>query len=180
MSELASPAKSAEGGGGGGDGADAELPKAMLKRILVARLQEWDAANGGDGTRSFQISKVRWLVCTGAVENKHSLAFGCLASLAAAPPATRFDHPPPATGTRPMPQDALLACSEAGKLFIHYLTATAGDNCRDAKRQTVSAGAARGLAAAGPGCRRCRCRCRLGSSRLPARELAAAVPHCCR
>lgn len=60
MSELASPAKSTEGGGGGGgDGADAELPKAMLKRILMARLQEWDAANGGDGTRSFQISKVR-------------------------------------------------------------------------------------------------------------------------
>ena len=36
-------------------------------------------------------------------------------------------------------QDALLACSEAGKLFIHYLAATANDACKDAKRQTVSA-----------------------------------------
>lgn len=40
---------------------------------------------------------------------------------------------------RPAPQDALLACSEAAKLFIHYLAATANDACRDAKRQTVSA-----------------------------------------
>jgi DNA polymerase epsilon subunit 3 len=36
-------------------------------------------------------------------------------------------------------QDALLACSEAAKLFIHYLTSTANDACRDAKRQTLSA-----------------------------------------
>lgn len=37
------------------------------------------------------------------------------------------------------PQDALLACAEAAKLFIHYLTATANDACKDAKRQTISA-----------------------------------------
>jgi DNA polymerase epsilon subunit 3 len=36
-------------------------------------------------------------------------------------------------------QDAVLACSEAGKLFIHYLTATANDTCREARRQTISA-----------------------------------------
>ncbi|EFN55328.1 hypothetical protein CHLNCDRAFT_14739, partial [Chlorella variabilis] len=36
-------------------------------------------------------------------------------------------------------QDALLACAEAGRLFIHYLTATANDACKDAKRQTISA-----------------------------------------
>ena len=35
--------------------------------------------------------------------------------------------------------DALLACGEAGKLFIHYLAATANDICKDAKRQTISA-----------------------------------------
>lgn len=33
----------------------------------------------------------------------------------------------------------MLACSEAAKLFIHYLAATANDACKDAKRQTVSA-----------------------------------------
>lgn len=42
-------------------------------------------------------------------------------------------------------QDALLACSEAAKLFIHYLASTASDNCKDAKRQTISAGACRAL-----------------------------------
>ncbi|KAL4433109.1 hypothetical protein ABPG77_006536 [Micractinium sp. CCAP 211/92] len=76
----------------GSDAPDADLPKALMKRILKARLAQWDAANGGDGTRDFQINK-----------------------------------------------DALLACSEAAKLFIHYLAATANDACRDAKRQTVSA-----------------------------------------
>ncbi|PSC70901.1 DNA polymerase epsilon subunit 3 [Micractinium conductrix] len=90
---LASPDKAAEAGGGGGGEADAELPRALMKRILKARLAQWDAeVNGGDGTRDFQVSK-----------------------------------------------DALLACCEAGKLFIHYLAATANDACRDAKRQTVSA-----------------------------------------
>ncbi|KAI7846247.1 hypothetical protein COHA_000227 [Chlorella ohadii] len=84
---VASPTKS------GGGGEDAELPKALLKRILKARLAEWDAQqNGGDGSRDFQINK-----------------------------------------------DALLACSEAAKLFIHYLASTASDNCKDAKRQTISA-----------------------------------------
>lgn len=36
-------------------------------------------------------------------------------------------------------KDALLAFGEAAKLFIHYLTAAANDNCKDAKRQTISA-----------------------------------------
>lgn len=36
-------------------------------------------------------------------------------------------------------KDCLLAFQEAAKLFIHYLTATANDICRDAKRQTISA-----------------------------------------
>lgn len=45
----------------------------------------------------------------------------------AAPRALRLRHP--------VLQDALLACGEAAKLFIHYLTATANDSCRDAKRQ---------------------------------------------
>jgi len=36
-------------------------------------------------------------------------------------------------------KDALLAFGEAGKLFIYYLTATANDICKDAKRQTISA-----------------------------------------
>lgn len=40
-------------------------------------------------------------------------------------------------------QDALLACGEAAKLFIHYIASTANDNCKDAKRQTISAGACR-------------------------------------
>lgn len=36
-------------------------------------------------------------------------------------------------------KDALLAFNEAGRLFIHYLTATANDICKDGKRQTISA-----------------------------------------
>eukprot|EP00951_Prasinocladus_malaysianus_P028879 scaffold264761_cov23-Prasinocladus_malaysianus.AAC.1 len=38
-----------------------------------------------------------------------------------------------------MSKDALLAFSESAKLFVHYLTATANDVCKDAKRQTISA-----------------------------------------
>ena len=71
---------------------DADLPKALLKRLIKARLQEVDRSKGGDGTRDYQVNK-----------------------------------------------DALLAFGEAGKLFIHYLTATANDICKDAKRQTISA-----------------------------------------
>ena len=57
---LASPAKSVEAGGGGGSEApDADLPKALLKRILKARLSQLDVAAGGDGKRDFQINKVR-------------------------------------------------------------------------------------------------------------------------
>ncbi|KAL4428265.1 hypothetical protein ABPG75_002354 [Micractinium tetrahymenae] len=90
---LGSPSKSADAAAAtAGDARDADLPKALMKRILKARLAQWDAANGGDGSRDFQINK-----------------------------------------------DALLACCEAAKLFIHYLAATANDACKDAKRQTVSA-----------------------------------------
>lgn len=71
---------------------EVDLPKALLKRLIKAKLQETDKVHGGDGTRDFQINK-----------------------------------------------DALLAFAEAGKLFIHYLTATANDICKDAKRQTISA-----------------------------------------
>ena len=58
---LASPAKSAEeagGGGGGSEAPDADLPKALLKRILKARLSQLDVDAGGDGKRDFQINKV--------------------------------------------------------------------------------------------------------------------------
>jgi DNA polymerase epsilon subunit 3 len=71
---------------------EADLPKALLKRLITSKLQEVDRTRGGDGTRSFQVNK-----------------------------------------------DALLAFGEAAKLFIHYLTAAANDNCKDAKRQTISA-----------------------------------------
>ena len=60
---LASPAKSAdEAGGGGSEAPDADLPKALLKRIIKARLSQLDVAAGGDGKRDFQINKVG--VCT--------------------------------------------------------------------------------------------------------------------
>lgn len=36
-------------------------------------------------------------------------------------------------------KDSLLAFSEAAKLFIHYLTTTANDVCRERRRQTISA-----------------------------------------
>jgi DNA polymerase epsilon subunit 3 len=35
-------------------------------------------------------------------------------------------------------KEALLAFSECAKIFIHYLTATANEMCRDGKRQTIS------------------------------------------
>jgi len=76
----------------GSEPQDADLPKALLKRLIKAKLQDVEKAKGGDGTRDFQVNK-----------------------------------------------DALLAIGEAAKLFIHYLTAAANDNCKDAKRQTISA-----------------------------------------
>jgi DNA polymerase epsilon subunit 3 len=76
----------------GAESQDADLPKALLKRLIKAKLQDVDKAKGGDGKRDFQVNK-----------------------------------------------DALLAFGEAAKLFIHYLTAAANDNCKDAKRQTISA-----------------------------------------
>jgi DNA polymerase epsilon subunit 3 len=71
---------------------DADLPKALLKRLIKGRLQEAERLRGGDASRDFQVNK-----------------------------------------------DALLAFGEAGKLFVHYLTAAANDVCKEAKRQTVSA-----------------------------------------
>lgn len=71
---------------------EADLPKALLKRLITSKLAEVERSRGGDGARSFQINK-----------------------------------------------DALLAFGEAAKLFIHHLTAAANDNCKDAKRQTISA-----------------------------------------
>ena len=35
-------------------------------------------------------------------------------------------------------KQALFAFTESAKIFIHYLTATANDICRDGKRQTIS------------------------------------------
>lgn len=55
---LDSPSKSAEACVEGG--ADTEvLPKALVKRIVKAGLQQWDAAAGGDGKRDFQVNKVQ-------------------------------------------------------------------------------------------------------------------------
>ncbi|KAJ4724824.1 DNA polymerase epsilon subunit 3 [Melia azedarach] len=36
-------------------------------------------------------------------------------------------------------KDALLAFSESARIFIHYLSATANDICKEAKRQTINA-----------------------------------------
>ncbi|XP_042510590.1 DNA polymerase epsilon subunit 3-like [Macadamia integrifolia] len=36
-------------------------------------------------------------------------------------------------------KDALLAFSEGARIFIHYLSATANDICKDSKRQTINA-----------------------------------------
>lgn len=135
---VASPNKS-EGGG-----EDAELPKALLKRILKARLAEWDAQqNGGDGSRDFQINKVRARPA-GSLPWKRRLAvWRCQSrSLRHAP---RLAAPTFQLGCIGL-QDALMACSEAAKLFIHYLAATASDVCKDAKRQTISAGGRAGEA----------------------------------
>jgi DNA polymerase epsilon subunit 3 len=75
---------------------DAELPRALLKRLVKAALVDADTARGGGAAaaapRDFQVSR-----------------------------------------------DALLAFGEAGKLFVHFLTAAANDICKDAKRQTISA-----------------------------------------
>lgn len=36
---------------------DADLPKALVKRIVKAKLGAVDVAAGGDGTRDFQVNK---------------------------------------------------------------------------------------------------------------------------
>jgi DNA polymerase epsilon subunit 3 len=36
-------------------------------------------------------------------------------------------------------KDALLAFSESAKIFIHFLSATANEICRESKRQTINA-----------------------------------------
>lgn len=76
---LASPSKSADAAAAAtGDAPDADLPKALMKRILKARLAQWDAANGGDGTREFQINKVGgwWVGVGGGVERRESMLVG--------------------------------------------------------------------------------------------------------
>lgn len=131
---LPPPSKSAEAGGGEGD---AELPKALLKRVIKAGLSQWDVAAGGDGKRDFQVNKV-------CAPQQARCRVGPLVAPVARPwpAAARLLAPgrPRAASHLPTPlQDALLACAEAGRLFIHYLTATANDACKDAKRQTISA-----------------------------------------
>ncbi|CAM6121661.1 unnamed protein product [Calypogeia fissa] len=39
----------------------------------------------------------------------------------------------------PIHRDALTAFSDSAKIFIHYISATANDICRESKRQTLSA-----------------------------------------
>jgi DNA polymerase epsilon subunit 3 len=131
---LASPAKSAdETGGGGSEAPDADLPKALLKRIIKARLSQLDAAAGGDGKRDFQINKVGG--CTHMTGTQEGAPAAAKLGQRLQPPADSLCLLPLLT----LLQDALLACAEAGKLFIHYLTATANDACKDARRQTISA-----------------------------------------
>lgn len=131
---LASPDKAAEAGGGGGGEADAELPRALMKRILKARLAQWDAeVNGGDGTRDFQVSKVR--SCRGRASKRAAAAPVAFPCWLAAPVGGGSSSVTSSLPVFSSLQDALLACCEAGKLFIHYLAATANDACRDAKRQ---------------------------------------------
>ncbi|KAJ0100070.1 hypothetical protein Patl1_21757 [Pistacia atlantica] len=36
-------------------------------------------------------------------------------------------------------KDSLLAFSESARIFIHYLSATANDICKESKRQTINA-----------------------------------------
>jgi len=50
-------------------------------------------------------------------------------------------------GTRPggggaatISREALAAFCEAGRIFVHFLSAGAGEACADARRQTVGAG----------------------------------------
>ncbi|XP_050206922.1 DNA polymerase II subunit B4 [Mercurialis annua] len=38
-----------------------------------------------------------------------------------------------------LPKDSLVAFSESARIFIHYLSATANDICKEAKRQTMNA-----------------------------------------
>ena len=65
--ELGSPAKSAGDAAAVAEGSsDAELPKALLKRILKSQLAQADIAAGGDGKRDFQISKVHAVAGTAA------------------------------------------------------------------------------------------------------------------
>ncbi|KAJ7544565.1 hypothetical protein O6H91_09G083000 [Diphasiastrum complanatum] len=39
----------------------------------------------------------------------------------------------------PVNKEALLAFAESAKIFIHYLSATANDICRESRRQTINA-----------------------------------------
>ncbi|KAL2635157.1 hypothetical protein R1flu_006636 [Riccia fluitans] len=71
-----------------------DLPRAIVKRIVKAKMLELAGAHYGD--------------------EKTSRDF-------------------------PIHKDALMAFSESAKIFIHYLSATANDICRESKRQTINA-----------------------------------------
>ncbi|PKI40513.1 DNA polymerase epsilon subunit 3 [Punica granatum] len=43
------------------------------------------------------------------------------------------------TGDISLHKDALLAFSESARIFIHYLSATANDICKESRRQTINA-----------------------------------------
>lgn len=70
------------------NGADTDLPKALIKRIVKGKL----AQAAGDDNKDYQLNK-----------------------------------------------DALLAFSEAAKVFISYISSTANEVCREGKRHTISA-----------------------------------------
>ncbi|KAL3692604.1 hypothetical protein R1sor_006255 [Riccia sorocarpa] len=71
-----------------------DLPRAIVKRIVKAKMLELAAVHYGDEktSRDFRVHK-----------------------------------------------DALMAFAESAKIFIHYLSATANDICRESKRQTINA-----------------------------------------
>ncbi|KDD74652.1 hypothetical protein H632_c1157p1 [Helicosporidium sp. ATCC 50920] len=73
------------------DACDGEIPKALLKRLLKAKLSSLDAARGITSVKDAQLSK-----------------------------------------------DVLLAFSEAARVFIHFLTATANDLAKERKRSTIA------------------------------------------
>eukprot|EP01018_Ginkgo_biloba_P023010 Gb_13217 [translate_table: standard] len=74
-----------------GNGGENELPLAIVKRVVKAKLADLANDKGDPSKKDFSIQK-----------------------------------------------DALLALSESAKIFIHYLSATANDICKESKRQNVN------------------------------------------